>query len=61
VKFLKMVFRRFVHFPVLFIEKYRHGENRVGNPNFEKSLSADDQKVPALIYTALSSKHHFIS
>jgi hypothetical protein len=33
-----MVFRRFVHFPVLFIEKYRYGENRVANANFKKSL-----------------------
>jgi hypothetical protein len=27
-----MVFFRFVHFPVLFIEKYRYGENRGGQP-----------------------------
>jgi hypothetical protein len=30
-----MAFRRFVHSPVLLIEKYRYGENRVANPNFE--------------------------
>jgi hypothetical protein len=38
LKFVKMVFRRFVHFPVLFNEKYRYGETRVANPNFKKSL-----------------------
>jgi hypothetical protein len=32
------MFRRFVHFPVLYIEKYRYDENRVANPNFKKSL-----------------------
>jgi hypothetical protein len=33
-----MVFRRFVYFPVLFIEKYRYCENRVAIPNLKKSL-----------------------
>jgi hypothetical protein len=33
LKILKTVFRCFVHFPVLFIDKYRYGENRVASPN----------------------------
>jgi hypothetical protein len=32
-----MVFRGFVHLPVLFIEKYRYGDNRVANQNYKKN------------------------
>jgi hypothetical protein len=38
LKFLKMVFRRFVHVLILFIEKYRYVENRVAKSNYKKSL-----------------------
>jgi hypothetical protein len=31
LKCLKMVFRRFDHLPVIFVEKYRYGGNRVAN------------------------------
>jgi hypothetical protein len=37
VKILKNGFRRFVHFPVLFIEKY--GENRVANQNIKNHFN----------------------
>jgi hypothetical protein len=35
MKFLKMLFRRVIHFRVLFIEKYRYDENQVANPDFQ--------------------------
>jgi hypothetical protein len=31
-----MVFRRFVHLLVPFIENYRYGENMIANPNYKK-------------------------
>jgi hypothetical protein len=41
VKMLKMVFRRVVHFKVLFSEKYQYGENQVANANCKISYLYD--------------------
>jgi hypothetical protein len=55
-----MVIRHFVHFPLLFIEKYRYGENRVANPEIKKSQSPYiGLKMPRILYSSKESPNLF--